>query len=177
MLTVVSIVKLNAQRLVPGQKGIEVSTGLLAAKVNQNYFLNLVLTVQSKHGNYWICGAEYAKQNSSYKTWRLPIETYTGEIGYIFNFLSDSQKLISLNGGLLAIGGYETINRGDSTLQDGGIILNNDNFIYGVGGRLTLETYISDRFVILIQGKAKAFWGTDVKVFRPSAGIGLRFNF
>ncbi|WET69067.1 conjugal transfer protein TraO [Sphingobacterium sp.] len=177
ILTVVSIMNLNAQRLLPGQKGIEVSTGMLAGKVNQNYFVNLALTVQSKHGNYWIWAGEYTKQNSMYKNWQLPIESYTGEIGYIFNFLSDPQKVISLNGGLMAIGGYETINHGSTALQDGGVILNKDSFIYGVGGRLSLETYLSDRFVILVQGRAKAFWGTDLKELRPSAGIGLRLNF
>ena len=73
--------------------------------------------------------------------------------------------------------GYETINRGETVLFDGAKILTEDNFIYGAGGRLSFETYLSDRFVLVLQGRTKVLWGTDMEKFRPSAGFGLRFNF
>lgn len=62
-------------------------------------------------------------------------------------------------------------------LYDGARILSEDNFVYGAGGRLSLETYLSDQVVFLIQGRTKVLWGTDLEQFRPSAGVGLRFNF
>jgi len=62
-------------------------------------------------------------------------------------------------------------------LYDGAKIVSEDNFIYGAGGRITFETYLSDRFVFILQGRTKVLWGTDLKQFRPSVGVGLRFNF
>ncbi len=72
--------------------------------------------------------------------------------------------------------GYESINRGEDLLYDRAKILSQDNFIYGAGGRLSIETYLSDRFVLLLEVRTKVLWGTDMEQFRPSAGAGLRFN-
>jgi hypothetical protein len=91
--------------------------------------------------------------------------------------LGDARKNITLNAGITGVIGYENINRGEAMLDDGAKIVSEDNFIYGAGGRLTFETYLSDRFVLVLQGRTKVLWGTDMKQFRPSAGVALRFNF
>jgi hypothetical protein len=91
--------------------------------------------------------------------------------------VSEHNKNISLNAAITGVLGYESINRGEAQLYDGSIILTEDNFIYGAGGRLSLETYLSDRFVLILEGRTKVLWGTDLEQFRPSAGLGLRFNF
>lgn len=91
--------------------------------------------------------------------------------------MGDALKNITLNAGVTGVVGCESINRGEELLFDGAKIVSEDNFIYGAGGRLSLETYLSDRFVLVLQGRTKVFWGTDLKQFRPSAGVGLRFNF
>ncbi|MNY73621.1 Conjugative transposon protein TraO [compost metagenome] len=82
-----------------------------------------------------------------------------------------------MNAAIIGVIGYESINRGEVLLFDGAKILSQDNFIYGAGGRLSIETYLSDRFVLLLQVRTKVLWGTDQEQFRPSAGAGLRFNF
>lgn len=177
VLAVLSIMVAQAQRMLPKQKGVEINAGMLSKEVNDNYYLNLTLTVNGKNGNYWMYGAEYTHQLSTYRDVKIPLETYTGEVGYSLRLLGDARKNISLNAGLTAVAGYETINRSETVLPDGSTILHSDNFVYGTGGRLSLETYLSDRFVLLLQGRARVLWGTDLKQFRPSAGIGLRFNF
>ncbi|WP_026769735.1 conjugal transfer protein TraO [Asinibacterium sp. OR53] len=177
MLAVLSITATQAQRMTPGQKGLEVNAGLLSKEVKDNYYLNLTMTVNSKGGNYWIWGAEYTHQLTDYRTVQIPLETYTGEMGFALQLLGDARKTITLNTGLTAVAGYETINRSKEVLYDGSKILDKDHFVYGAGGRLSFETYLSDRFVLLLQGRTKVLWGTDLKQFRPSAGIGLRFNF
>lgn len=91
--------------------------------------------------------------------------------------LGDTRKNITLNAGITGVLGYESINRGEALLYDGAKILTEDNFIYGAGGRLSFETYLSDRFVLILQGRTKVLWGTDLEQFRPSAGLGLRINF
>ncbi|MGJ1335281.1 conjugal transfer protein TraO [Sphingobacterium siyangense] len=177
MLAVLSIAAAQAQRMMPQQKGLEVNAGMLSKEISDNYYLNLTLTVNGKNGSYWIWGAEYTHQFSGYREIQIPLETYTGEIGYSLQLLGDARKTFTLNAGLTAVGGYETINRSEVMLYDGSKILDEDNFIYGAGGRLSFETYLSDRFVLLLQGRTKVLWDTDLKQFRTSAGVGLRFNF
>lgn len=177
MLGVAGITVTQAQRMVPGQKGLEVTAGLLSKDAADNYYLNLTMTVNGKGGNYWIYGVEYTYRLTDYRDIRIPLETYMGAIGYSFQILSDAKKIVTLNAGITAIGGYETINRSEAILFDGSKILDKDNFIYGAGGRLSFETYLSDRLVLVLQGRTKALWGTDLKQFRPSAGMGFRFDF
>ena len=177
VLAMLSTTAAQAQRMLPKQKSLEVNAGMLGGEISDNYYLNLTLTVNGKHGNYWMWGAEYSHQLSPYRDVQIPLETYTGDVGYSFQLLGESRKTITLNAGITAVGGYETINRNEAMLPDGSTILDKDNFVYGTGGRLSLETYLSDRFVLLLQGRAKVLWGTDLQQFRPSAGIGLKFNF
>ena len=177
MLGILSITAVQAQRTLPKQKGLEIIGGLLSKEINDNYYLNLALTVNGKNGNYWIWGAEYTHRLADYRNVQIPLEAYTGEVGYSLQILSDARKTFTLNAGITAVGGYETVNQSEAILYDGSRILDKDNFIYGVGGRVSFETYLSDRFVLLLQGRTKMVWGTDLKKLRPSAGIGLRFNF
>lgn len=178
MFALIGITVAQAQRMLPKQKGLEVNTGTLSNDhPGRNYYFNIGMTVNGKNGNYQLWALEYTHQYDEYKDFRLPQETYTAEGGYSFFLLGDARKNISLNAGITGVLGYESINRGEAQLYDGSIILTEDNFIYGTGGRLSFETYLSDRFVLILQGGTKVFWGTDLEQFRPSAGLGMRFNF
>lgn len=79
--------------------------------------------------------------------------------------------------GVTGVVGYEVFNRNEPLLPNGAIIQNKDSFIYGGGLRLSLETYLGDHLVMLVQGRTKVVWGTSVERFRPSAGVGLRYIF
>jgi hypothetical protein len=178
VLVLMGITASRAQRMLPKQKGLEVNVGVLSDdKIGNDYYINIGMTVNGKNGNYQLWALEYMHQYHDYKDLRIPQETYTAEGGYSFFLLGDTRKNITLNAGITGVVGYENINRGETKLYDGAKILSEDNFIYGAGGRLTFETYLSDRFVIVLQGRTKVLWGTDMQQFRPSAGVGLRFNF
>jgi len=178
MLILIGITMASAQRLLPKQKGIEILAGVLSDKNPQsNYYLSVGMTTNGKNGHYKLWALEYARQYSTYKNLHIPRETYTAEGGYSFFLLRDARRNITLNAGLTAVAGYESINRGENVLQDGAIIIPHDGFIYGAGARLSLETYLSDHLVLLVQGRIKVLWGSDLEQFRPSAGVGLRFNF
>lgn len=178
MLVLMSITMARAQRMLPKQKGLEINAGILSDdKIGNDYYLNLGLIVNGKNGNYQLWALEYTHRYHPYKNLRIPQETYTAEGGYSFFLLGDARKNITLNVAITGVVGYESINRGEALLYDGAKIMSGDNFIYGAGGRLSLETYLSDPFVLLLQGRIKALWGTDSKQFRPSAGMGLRINF
>ena len=178
MLVLVGITVAQAQRMLPKQKGIELNAGILSKdKIGNDYYLNIGMTVNGKNGNYQLWALEYTHQYHDYKNVRIPQETFTAEGGYSLFLLGDARKNITINLGITGVVGYESINRGEAILYDGAKILSEDNFIYGAGGRITFETYLSDRFVLVLQGRTKVLWGTDLRQFRPSAGIGLRFNF
>lgn len=178
MLILMVITITQAQRMLPGQKGLEVNAGILSDnKIGHDYYINAGITVNRKNGNYQFYALEYTHQYHEYRNLLIPQETYTAEGGYSLFLFGNSGKNITLNFGIAGVAGYESINRGDEMLFDGAKILSEDNFIYGAGGRLTFETYLSNRIVVILQGHAKMLWGTDLKEFRPSAGVGLRFNF
>ena len=178
MFVLMGITIAQAQRMLPKQKGLEVSAGVLSGdKIGNDYYINLAMTINGKNGNYQFWALEYTHQYHSYKDLHIPQETYTAEGGYSLFLLGDARKNITLNAGITGVIGYESINRGEAMLDDGAKIVSEDNFIYGTGGRLTFETYLSDRFVLVLQGRTKVLWGTDMKQFRPSAGVALRFNF
>ncbi|ALU28393.1 MULTISPECIES: conjugal transfer protein TraO [Bacteroidota] len=178
ILILIGITSANAQRMVPKQKALEVSAGILSDdKIGNDYYINLAMTVNGKNGNYWLWALEYNHEYSNYKELEIPVETYMAEGGYSLRLLGNFRKSINLNATLNGVIGYETFNRGKEMLFDGAEILNEESFVYGAGGRLSLETYLSDRFVLLIQGRTKVLWNTSRDQFRPSAGIGLRFNF
>ena len=173
-----NIITAQAQRMLPKQKGLETSTGIIAdGKIGTDYYINVAMTINGKKGNYQLWAVEYSRKENDYKHIQIPAETFTAEVGYSFLLISDAGKNTSLNFGITGIAGYESINRGKALLFDGAKLLTEDNFIYGVGGRITIETYLSDRIILLLQARTKILWGTDLQQIRPSAGIGLRFNF
>ena len=178
ILVLIGITAGQAQRMLPKQKGLELNTGILSdAKIGYDFYFNVAMTVNGKNGNYRLWALEYTHQYHNYKNMRIPQETYTAEGGYSFFLLGDTRKNITLNAALSGVFGYESINRGEALLFDGAKIVSEDNFIYGAGGRLSFEIYLSDRFVLLLQGRAKVLWGTYLEQFRPSTGAGLRINF
>ncbi|MDX8577373.1 MULTISPECIES: conjugal transfer protein TraO [Elizabethkingia] len=178
LLVLIGITAAQAQRMLPKQKGLEISAGMLSDdKIGNDYYISVAMTVNGKNGNYQLWALEYTHQYHEYKDLRIPQETYSAEGGYSFFLLGDARKNITLNFAATGVVGYETINRGEAMLYDGAKLLSEDNFIYGAGGRLTFETYLSDHFVIVLQGRTKILWRTDLQQFRPSAGVGLRFNF
>jgi hypothetical protein len=177
LLTVFSF-QARAQRMVYKQQSVELNTGVSAkGELNKNFYINLALTSYRRHGHYWIWGAEYQKRTVNYRSWAIPLENYLGEAGYSLRLLADRKKFISLNAALTVLGGYEIVNKGDSLLQDGGLLKNRNQFVYGSGGRLSLDTYLSDRIVLVIQTRLRMLWGTDLEHFRASGGIGFKFNF
>ncbi len=178
MFVLLGITVSQAQRMLPKQKGLELTAGILSNdKIGNDYYFNIGLTINGKNGNYQLFALEYTHQYHDYKELQIPQETFTAEGGYSFFLLGDARKNITLNAGITAVAGYESINRGEAMLYDGAKILSEDNFIYGASGRLTFETYLSDWLVLVLQGRTKVFWGTDLEQFRPSASVGLRFNF
>jgi hypothetical protein len=169
----------HAQRYLPGQKGIQVTGGLvdgftLEKKDGQAFFSGVALSTYTKNGNRWTFGGEYLQKNYSYKDRFIPLSQITAEGGYYLNFLSDASKTLFFSVGLSAVGGYETINWGKELLFDGATITSEDNFLYGGAVSFETEIFLSDRFALLINARERILFGSQVNKFHTQVGIGLR---
>src|SRR5690606_9313265 len=101
MLVLMGITVAKAQRMLPKQKGLEISTGILSDdKIDNDYYINIGMIVNGKNGNYQLWALEYTHQYHDYKNIRIPQETYTAEGGYSFFLLGDARKNITLNFGI-----------------------------------------------------------------------------
>ncbi len=172
---------IQAQRLLPQPKGVFVSTGMPLGdktKLDKEHFtLSLGLTYNASNSNYWIFGANYIRKGYTYRKQIIPLENLFLESGYMLNILSDSGKNILLNAGLSGIIGYEIVNESEQILHDGATLLDNDNFIYGIGGQVALEGFLTDNLMLFSKIGTAIIWGSDVSKYRPQANIGIRVLF
>lgn len=170
-----------AQRCLPGMRGIQVTGGMMdgiyssANKNETGYYFGTAMATYAKNCNKWVFGAEYLERYYPYKDSRIPVAQFTGEGGYFLNILADGSKTFFLSLGGSALAGYETSNWGEKTLYDGSTLRNKDAFIYGGAITLEIETYLTDRIVLLLTGRERILWGNSTGHFHTQFGIGLRF--
>lgn len=171
----------HAQRQLPGMRGIQATGGMVDgfhSTDNRNelgYYFGLSMATYSKSGNKWVFGAEFLNKYYPYKEERIPVNQFTAEGGYYLNFLSDNSKTILFSVGGSALAGYETSNWGEKLLFDGSTLHNEDAFIYGGAVTLEVETYLSDRVVLLLTARERVLWGTTTGRFHSQFGLGVRF--
>lgn len=146
-----------------------------STKSETGYYFGLSMATYAKHSNKWVFGAEYLQRYYPYKDERLPVAQFTAEGGYYLNILSDPSKTFFLLLGGSAVAGYETVNWGDKLLFDGSTLQNRDRFMYGGAITLEIETYLSDRVVLLFTGRERFLFGSDVSKFHTQFGVGLKF--
>ena len=114
-------------------------------------------------------------KNYEYRNVTVPRTQFTAEGGYYLKFLSDPSKTLFLSIGGSALTGYETVNWGNKMLYDGSKLLAKDAFIYGGAITLELETYVTDRIVLLASVRERAMWGGSLSVFTMQFGLGVKF--
>lgn len=170
-----------AQRCLPGMQGIQVTGGMVDgvySSANDNelgYYFGLSMATYTKNGNKWVFGAEFLNKYHPYKDDRIPVSQFTAEGGYYLKFLSDLNKVVLFSLGGSALAGYETSNWGEKILFAGSTLRNKDSFIYGGAITLEMETYLSDRVVLLLTARERMLWGTSTGHFHTQFGLGLKF--
>lgn len=170
-----------AQRCLPGMRGIQVTGGMVdgfyssSNKSEAGYYFGAAMATYAKNCNKWVFGVEYLERYYPYKDERLPVAQFTAEGGYYLNIISDPSKTFFISLGGSAMAGYETVNWGDKLLFDGSTLQSRDRFVYGGAITLEIETYLSDRVVLLLTGRERILFGSDVSKFHTQFGIGLRF--
>ena len=179
-LCLVLICQAHAQRYLPGQKGLHFPVcavdGFNSEKgVNQAFSGGVALSTYTKSGNRWVFGGEYLQKSHLYKTELIPTAQFTLEGGYYYKFLSDPRKIFFFSVGASAITGYETVNWGESLLFDGSTITDDDNFLYGGAVTFEIETYLSDRVVLLLNVRERILGGSSINLFHTQIGAGIKF--
>lgn len=169
----------QAQRCLPGMKGIQVTAGAVdgfkpSRGDGYSFSLGATLSAYTKSGNRWVFGAEYLQKDHLYGDIYIPAVQFTGEAGMYFRFLSDRSKTFFLSPGVSLLGGYETINRGKRTLPDGASLTAGDNFLYGGAVSLEAETYLTDRMVLLIGARERFLPSSSVSDFHFGLNIGIK---
>lgn len=172
----------HAQRLIPGQRGIEVVGSIPLIKGEKlfhgdNFGVGVSLTRYLKRENYTFVGIGYEQQNMPYRDYGIKLKDALLQVGYMHPILSDNGKNVFLYGGVSALGGYEELNGDKKLLPDGATLLDRSRFVYGGAVHLSLECFLTDNVLLLLKGQGRMLFGTDVHRFRPALSAGLRFNF
>ena len=84
--------KVQAQRCLPGMKGLRLTAGMAdgfhsASRRNElGYHFGLSMDSYTKGCSRWVFGAEYLQKYHPYKDTRLPVSQFTAEGGYYYNY-------------------------------------------------------------------------------------------
>ena len=172
----------QAQRLVPGQKGLEVSASVPIVKGKSlfkpdDFGLTLSLSHYLKRGKYTFVSAGYEQQALSYRSYQVPLRDYLLQMGYAHPLLSDKGKNVFFYLGASAVAGYEDINKGEKLLPDGAKLLDGSRWVYGTGLRMSVELFLTDRIIVGGKAQLRYLFNSDVHRLRPTLDLGLRYQF
>lgn len=168
---------IHGQRLLGGEKGIQISSAIPMNRtdaITKNYSFQLAIISNTTSGNYWKFGMEYQYKTFDYKEWELPYEFYNGSIGYFLQAFSNHRKNVLAYIGVSGVAGYETFNKNTSLLQDGATLKNKSGFVYGGKGTLSLETYVSNRWVLFGFLEVDYLPKSGLSQWQSQFGIGTR---
>ncbi|WP_165044652.1 conjugal transfer protein TraO [Dysgonomonas sp. ZJ709] len=154
ILSLVLVGQAQAQRYLPGQRGLQVTVGVvdgfqLKKEDKQAFCFGVAHSTYTKGGNRWVFGAVYLEKKHLYRDILIPVSQITGEGGYYKQVLADPSKTVFLSVGASAVAGYETINWGKELLFDGATIESKDAFLYGGAVSFEIEAFLTDRLVLL----------------------------
>lgn len=171
----------NAQRCLSGMQGIQLTTGMADGFYNHSnenetgYYFGAAISTCTIGSNKWVFGGEYLQKYNPYKDSRIPTMQFTADGGYYIHVLYDANKTFFLYLGGSALAGYETVNWGEKVLFDGSLLTNKDAFIYGGAISLELESYLSDRIVLVLNTRERCLWGGSTGYFHTQVGAGIKF--
>jgi len=171
----IAVPNLSAQRYLPGMRGLQLTAGAVnGLKPQEGFCAGVALSTYTKRADRWVFSTDYLEKRHPYKNLTVPQSQFTVEGGYYLKFLSDWRKTFFVSVGASAVAGYETVNWGDKLLPDGATINNGDAFIYGGALTLELETYITDRLVLLANIRERLLTGSSIGKLNTQFGVGIK---
>ena len=176
MILCIAVPELPAQRYLPGMRGVQFTTGTInGLNPEMGFHTGMAIATYTKHADRWVVGFEYLEKRHTYKDLKIPQSQFTLEAGYFLKFLSDWRKTFFAAIGASAMAGYETVNWNDKLLIDGATIHNRDVFLYGGALTLEVETYLTDRLVLLTNVRERFMPSSSIGKLNTQFGLGLRF--
>jgi hypothetical protein len=171
----VAVPKLSAQRYLPGMCGLQIATGgVNALTFKKGFHWDIAYSTYTKRADRWVFGAEYLQKKYLYNHLKIPQSQFTVDAGYYLKFLSDSRKTFFVSIGASLVAGYETINWNEKLLPDGATINNTDAFLWGGALTLETETYLNDRFVLIVSVRERLLTGSTVGKLNTRFGLGIK---
>ena len=165
----------SAQRCLPKMQGSELNGGFVDGKsLSAAFSGGVALSTYTKNGSKWVLGGEYLQREYGYSDTAIPVAQFTAEGGYYKKLLTDASKTLFIYGGVSALAGYESVNWGETLLNDGARLTDKDAFIYGGALTLNIEVYLSDRLALMGNVRERCLWGDDTGHFHTQYGIGLK---
>lgn len=165
----------SAQRCLPKMQGIEVNGSFVDGKAFDKAFSGgVALSTYTKNGSKWVFGGEYLQRDYGYADTTIPVAQFTAEGGYYQKLLTDGSKTLFVYGGASALAGYESVNWGETLLDDGARLTDKDAFVYGGALTLNIEVYLSDRLALTGNVRERCLWGNDTGHFHTQYGVGLK---
>ncbi|GHT55428.1 conjugal transfer protein [Bacteroidia bacterium] len=175
VLCFVSSGGVSAQRTLPGQRGLQLTAGSVnGLNPEAGFYSGIAFSQYTKGANKWAVGVEYLEKQHPYRDIHIPQSQFTVDAGYCLKFLSDASKTVFFSAKVSAIGGYETVNWDKKLLFDGATIGNEDAFLYGGAIGLEMETYLSNRLVLLLNARERLLWGSSINKFHFALEIGIK---
>ncbi len=170
----------QAQRYLLGQKGFQVTASAvdgfnLKNGDKQAFAVGVAFSNYRNFGDHWVFGAEYLQKKHSYKDILIPTAQFTAEGGYYLNYFASPRKTFLFSIGLSAMAGYETVNWGKDLLYDGSTIQSKDAILYGGALSLEVETFLTDRVILLIHGRERLLFGSSINKIHLQIGAGIKF--
>ena len=171
----------QAQRLVPGQKGLEMSASVPIVKgkslfKQDDFGMTLSLSHYLKQGKYTFLSAGYEQQALSYRSYQVPMRDYLLQMVYGYPLLSDKGKNVFFYLGASALVGYEQLNRDMVILPDGAKLLDGSRWVYGAGLHTSVELFLTDRIIVGGKAQLRYLFNSDVLRLRPTLSLGLRYQ-
>lgn len=173
-----------AQRCLPGMSSVEVTANMVdgfytGSSRDCGYSFGVYYSVfKGNNANTWSFGGEYLQTYKPYgDNGRIPIADFYAEAGYNLHLISDYSQTFHLYAGVSALGGYETVNWGESLLSDGATLKDGDAFIYGGAINVQADFYLSDNFALGLNLKERFIFGNDTEHFRFSYGLVAKYTF
>ena len=171
----IAVPELQAQRYLPGMSGLQFTAGTVnGLNPKEGFHAGMALSNYTKRADRWVFGVEYMEKRYPYRELNIPQSQFTLDAGYYLKFLSDPRKTFFMSAGVSAVAGYETVNWNEKLLYDGATVEISDTFLYGGAFTLELETYLSDRLVLLTNARERLLMGSPVGKFNTQIGIGIK---
>ena len=184
MLQIIAVIMLlagaasvQAQRLISRQWGVGIKYGMPLPFEKNSDNMEIGLHQYLKSANYLSYSIAYEKTFYRTDIKDIPIETYFAEIGFHKSLITNRSKSLLFYGGISAIGGYKIYNNGVNVLDDNSVITEHSKFVFGGALAGSLETFISDQWIIAVSGKLRALSNTEDVTLTSLLQLGIRYNF